>query len=84
MQFSQNKGLLSTVILFSLYVCVYPQVADAYIDLGTGSLIVQALIAAAFGVSLTVKIYWHKIKNFFGFGSRDKQKDDNQKENAVG
>ena len=84
MQFSENRRVLSTIIFFSFSLCTYPQIADAYIDLGTGSLIVQALIAAAFGISLTVRIYWHKLKDLFGFGSRDKMIDDEQKENGIG
>ena len=38
----------------------------AYIDPGTGSFLVQALIAAVAGVAVTLRMYWSKIKGFFG------------------
>ena len=36
--------------------------AYAYIDPGSGSMIIQMLIGALVGVGITVKIYWHRIK----------------------
>jgi len=39
--------------------------AYAYLDPGTGSFIVQLIIAAIVGISFSVKIYWHKIKTKF-------------------
>ena len=36
--------------------------AYAYIDPGTGSLIIQIIIGALVGAGITVKIYWYKIK----------------------
>jgi hypothetical protein len=36
-----------------------------YIDPGSGSYIIQILIAAMVAVSFTVKIFWRKIKQFF-------------------
>lgn len=37
----------------------------AYLDPGTGSLIVQAVVGAVIGVAVALKVYWHKIKAFF-------------------
>jgi len=36
--------------------------AFAYLDPATGSIIIQALIGALAGTAITLKIYWHKIK----------------------
>ena len=38
----------------------------AYIDPGSGSFILQALIATLAGTLVAVKIYWKKIKRFLG------------------
>jgi hypothetical protein len=38
----------------------------AYIDPGTGSFIIQIVIAAFVGCSLAIKIFWSKIKTFLG------------------
>jgi len=37
----------------------------AYLDPGTGSFILQMLIAFAVGASFFIKMYWRKVKNFF-------------------
>jgi len=36
--------------------------AFAYIDPGSGSMIVQMLIGALFGAGILVKLYWQKIR----------------------
>jgi hypothetical protein len=41
-----------------------------YLDPGSGSLIVQAVIAGIAGASYFVKLYFSKIKSFF-FGSKE-------------
>jgi hypothetical protein len=37
----------------------------AYIDPGTGSFIIQGIIALVVGASIAMKMYWHRIKVFF-------------------
>ena len=37
----------------------------AYLDPGTGSLIIQVVIASVLGGLFTVKVYWGRIKAFF-------------------
>jgi len=39
--------------------------AYAYLDPGTGSMILQGLLAAAVGAMVTAKLYWQRIKSFF-------------------
>lgn len=56
-------------------------VALAYIDPGTGSILVQALIAAIAGIAVTTRLYWERIKVFLGLTSpsdedRDAPRDD--------
>ena len=41
----------------------------AYIDPGTGSFLVQALVAAIAGIAVTSRMYWHKIRGFLGLAS---------------
>lgn len=45
----------------------------AYIDPGTGSLIIQVLVASLLGGLFTLKIYWKRVKAFF---SRIRNKND--------
>lgn len=37
----------------------------AYLDPGTGSYVIQLLIAGLMGALFLVKLYWGKIKSFF-------------------
>ena len=39
--------------------------AFAYLDPGTGSMIIQGAIAAIAMVGLTVKTYWYRLKDWF-------------------
>lgn len=36
-----------------------------YLDAGTGSIIIQALIGGFVGLLLVLKIYWNRISTFF-------------------
>ena len=56
----------------SLLICIFHTSAHAYIDPGVGSIILQAIIGAIAATSLTIKIYWQKIKSFF---KKNKNKD---------
>lgn len=42
-----------------------PIVAHAYIDPGSGSAIMTAIIGAIVAIGVTLKTYWYKIKSFF-------------------
>ena len=54
------KIFLLTVITFT-----YNTNAYAYLDPGLGSIILQGLIGSIAATSLTIKIYWKKIKDYF-------------------
>ena len=44
---------------------LFPLSAQAYIDPGTGSLLLQGLIGALAGFMVAASLYWSKIKRFF-------------------
>jgi len=53
-----------------------------YIDPGSGSYLVQAIVAAALGAAFWIKMSWHRIKSFFsGHKSVPKNNSDDEKEN---
>jgi len=50
-------------VCIAMATCVaFPQVAYAYVDPGTGSFVLQAVIAAIVSVSFAIKAFWGKIK----------------------
>ena len=48
-----------------------PEVAGklAYIDPGSGSFILQALVAALAGIAVAIHAYWTRIKQILGIGA---------------
>jgi hypothetical protein len=48
----------------------------AYIDPGAGSFVVQALVAAAAGVAVAVKVYWRRIKGLLGLSRASEEDED--------
>ena len=48
-----------------------------YIDPGTGSVIIQALIAAVVGIGLSMKLFWHRILKFMGIRKKITEDTDN-------
>lgn len=59
---------------------IFARDAHAYIDPGTGSYILQLIIAGLVGALFVVKVYWKKIKAFFSnlFLKEQEQKDDDE------
>jgi uncharacterized YccA/Bax inhibitor family protein len=43
--------------------------AYAYLDPGTGSIILQLLLGGTAGLLMVGKLYWHKLKSIFGIKS---------------
>jgi hypothetical protein len=39
--------------------------ASAYLDPGTGSMVLQLLLGGVAGAVVVVKLYWEKVKDFF-------------------
>ncbi len=64
---------------------IVPKVAYGYIDPGTGSFILTAIIGALAGIGLAVKIYFRKIVNFFKrvFGKDRAVEEDNNDYEAI-
>ena len=64
--------------LFSLvffYFCFYTNTAHAYLDPGSGSIILQALIASLAAGAVFIKIYWHKLLVLLGIRKKAKVDD---------
>jgi hypothetical protein len=61
LRFALVAGLLAAVAL--------PSAAQAYLDAGTGSMLVQAVVASIAGALVLIRSYWSQLKGFFGKGS---------------
>ena len=61
-------NILSVIIGSLLLGQLFVTEAYAYLDPGTGTMVIQMLIGALVGVGITLKVYWDKI--MFKFSSR--------------
>jgi len=60
-----SKILLPLLTLVLLFRGFFVSDAYAYLDPASGSIIIQVLIGALAGIGITLKVYWHKIKEKF-------------------
>jgi hypothetical protein len=65
-----RRGAGGAVVFYLGQVCLL------YLDPGTGSLIIQGLIALFAGAAVTIRLYWKRIKSVFGGPRPDERADD--------
>ena len=58
-----NKTIFGVVFVLASNV---GQPAFAYLDPGTGSMILQLLLGGVAGALVIGKLYWHRLKEFLG------------------
>jgi hypothetical protein len=55
-----------TCIAAAVLMALLAAPAHAYIDPGTGSAILQGILAALAAIALTAKLYWHRLLRLLG------------------
>ncbi len=63
--YSEKSFTTSGICLLVLLLFIFPSDAYAYLDPGTGSYIMQLLLAFVLGGLFTIKLYWKKVKKIF-------------------
>lgn len=53
--------------------CFFIQNAHAYLDPGTGSMILQGILGALAAGAVFAKIYWQRLMHLFGFKKKDSE-----------
>ncbi len=48
--------------------------AYAYIDPGSASIVLQAIVGGLAAGAFALKMYWHRVRRFFGLKSGDPEK----------
>jgi len=61
------------ILLLAIYTFVVPDQAFAYLEPGTGSMLLQLLFGGVAGILVIMKLYWSRFVNFFR--NRRSQKD---------
>ena len=49
--------------------------AEAYLDPGTGSMMLQVILGGIAAVGVAIKLYWHKLRVFFGASKKVEAED---------
>lgn len=65
-----HLNFTSSAFSFTLSVLILGMSAGtayAYLDAGTGSMILQVLLGGLAGLAIAGKLYWYKLKMFFGY-----------------
>jgi hypothetical protein len=65
-----NKIFILSIVFF-IFFCSN---AYAYLDPGTGSMILQLLLGGIAGLAIIAKLFWHKLVNIFKPGSTKNNK----------
>ena len=63
-------------ILAMLFLGVFTARAEAYLDPGTGSFIIQMLVAGVAGSLFLLKTYWQKLKDWVSGNKQEENKPD--------
>lgn len=59
------RNFYSLALALVLYGLIFPERAQAYLDAGTGSYLIQLVIAFIAGGLFVFKVFWRKIWFFF-------------------
>ena len=48
---------------------------EAYLDPGTGSMLLQVILGGVAAVGVMIKLYWHKLRVALGRGKKEESED---------
>ena len=79
-----NRNQVISVLAFLAASLSYAAPAFAYLDPGTGSIILQGIIATVAGMLVAGRLYWQRVKAFFaGLVSGNRNVDDASAANSM-
>ena len=73
---SSSTSRVIGLALIGVLASTWVDTAYAYLDPGTGSILLQGLLAGFAGLAVVGRLYWSRIKGFFAQGNREKASDD--------
>ena len=81
-----NRTQFISILAFLGAGLCYATPAFAYLDPGTGSIILQGLIATIAGLLVAGRLYWERVKQFFAglmSGGKNESSDDARTESPM-
>ena len=66
----------TAIVLFIFFLLT--DSAYAYLDPGTGSMILSTILGGVAGLLVAWKLLWHRIRDAFGIGKKGAEKEDSK------
>ncbi len=66
---------LAFLVLLVLPWLAAPKTAQAYLDPGTGSILLQIIIGGVAGLGVVGKLYWHRLRGLLGLDKKEPQEE---------
>ena len=63
--------LIASLVLLMVFTDAF-----AYLDPGTGSMLLQVILGGVAAVGVAIKLYWHKLRVAFGMPKKEQPEDD--------
>ncbi len=63
-------------IIITVLILLFMTDTEAYLDPGTGSMLLQVILGGVAAVGVAVKLYWHKLRVAFGMGKKEESEDE--------
>jgi len=71
-----KKAFFELIFVLCLFSFIFPQSVYAYLDPGSGSYLIQIIIASIAGLGYIAKLNWRKIKRFFSSKGKKEAKNE--------
>ena len=71
------------MIFFLFLVLTFPLVGHAYLDPGTGAMVIQAIVAAFAGTVFYLRKNWGKVKSFFNKNNKNENDDSSDSDEKI-
>jgi hypothetical protein len=62
---------MATLVLVLLLALAFERPVHAYLDPGSGSMLIQVLLGGIAGVAVILRLYWRRFLALFGIRPRD-------------
>jgi hypothetical protein len=67
--------VITIVILCLIFIFMAPAPSFAYLDPGSGSMILQLILGGVAGLVVVFKLYWGRLLSFLGVGKKAEEPD---------
>ncbi|MCF6225523.1 MAG: hypothetical protein L3J22_04360 [Xanthomonadales bacterium] len=62
-------------LLTFVFLILFSMNTYAYLDPGTGSVLLQVILGGVAAIGVIIKMYWHRLRAALGFAQKDEEED---------